>query len=80
VPPDAVLLRVEPDEPVGVFVERTWPLPDYGYRNKQKWRLLRETAPVAPGPSGYSVPASLGEVAHLLREVGVLTDDREATA
>jgi hypothetical protein len=75
VPPDAVLLRVEADEPVGVFVEKFWPQADYGYRNEQMWRLLRETVPVAPGHDGYSMPASLGEVAWLLREVGALTDD-----
>src|SRR4051794_39635788 len=50
VPPDAVLLRVEADEPVGVFVEKWWPHADYGYRRAQIRRLLRETEPVAPGP------------------------------
>lgn len=72
VPTDAVLLRVEETEPVGVFVEKFWPQPDYGYRRAQIRRLLRETEPVAPGPDGYSIPATLGEVVHLMRECGAL--------
>jgi hypothetical protein len=70
VPPDAVLLRVEPDAPVGVFVEKWWPQADYGYRREQIRRLLRETEPVAP-PKGYEGPVLLGHVVAFALKHGI---------
>lgn len=70
-PPGARLLRVEPDEPVGVFVEASWPVPDYGFRNGDLGRLLRAVEPSSPA---REQPTSLESVAYLLRKAGALTD------
>ena len=70
-PPNARLLRVEADEPVGVFVERTWPQADYGYRQVEIRRVMLEVVPVEPRKPPVA-PGSLGEVAWVLREAGVL--------
>lgn len=74
VPFNARLLRVEPDEDVGVFVEATWPLPDYGYRRAMLWRYLRAAEPVK-APDGYKGPALISHVVCEMRELGALTDE-----
>ncbi len=73
-PVDARLLRVEPDGPVGVFVERSWPTPDYGYRNAMLWRYLRGVVPERK-PEGYEGPTLVSHVVYILREAGALTDE-----
>jgi hypothetical protein len=76
-PVDARLLRVEPDEAVGIFVERTWPHADYGYRRAMKDRLLRETVPVRQ-PDDWEGPTLIAHVAWVMREAGALSDEPSA--
>ncbi|MFL5914126.1 MAG: hypothetical protein ACJ752_00605 [Gaiellaceae bacterium] len=75
-PTDARLFRVEPDEPVAVLVEKTWPLPYIGQRHKRAWAMLRSVEPVKQPPD-YEGPLLLAHVAAMLREAGAFGDVEE---